>query len=432
MRTTVAARAVALQLLLLIGSIPAWGNDTERRCCPDLEELLSTLTGALTGTEKSERSVRIYGQLNRALMYWDDGKKSSTHFVDNETSSSRLGVFGKHRLGGLMAGYRVEIDSQVNSSSEVSSGDPWGDHNGGAVRLRHAYWYVEDKKLGRLTFGRQSPATDDITIISLGAHMSDAALHLNNKFELQLSPQGIGINPVFLVNWGDLAHTVDTMRGLFVRYDTPTINGFLLSAAAGEDGVWDVALRYSDGPDWLRLAGGIGYMDNPELGIRDVRGSFSALHTPTGLFATVAGGLRQDYGVTVDWPRDGYFYFAQLGMTKRYLPFGNTTLYGEYGRYNDFGVGRVFVGNLNFGVTPDKRWLLQDTEVERWGLGIEQEVEARGLLLYAQFHHYAGSFAGQRCTDNVGPGCGALDPLKKETFTAAPWQAFVLGARIQF
>jgi hypothetical protein len=150
------------------------------------------------------------------------------------------------------------------------------------------------------------------------------------------------------------------------------------------------------------------------------------------LFATVAGGLRQDYGVTVDWPRDGHFYFAQLGLTKRHLPFGNTTFYGEYGRYSDFGVGRVFVGNLNFGVTADKRWLLQDTEVERWGLGIEQEVKSHGLLLYAQFHHYEGSFVGQRCTDNVGPGCGPLDPAKKESFTASPWQAFVLGARIQF
>jgi hypothetical protein len=29
-------------------------------------------------------------------------------------------------------------------------------------------------------------------------------------------------------------------------------------------------------------------MNNRELGIRDLRGSFSARHTPTGLFATVA------------------------------------------------------------------------------------------------------------------------------------------------
>ena len=149
---------------------------------------MSTLTGALTGAEKSERSVRIYGQLNRAIMYWDDGKTSATYAVDNETSSSRLGVLGKHRfLGELMAGYRVEIDLRWTLSSEVSRDDAVGDLSDGAVRLRHAYWYVEDRKLGRLTFGQQSPATDDITIINLGAKMSDAALHYNNSFELRLS-----------------------------------------------------------------------------------------------------------------------------------------------------------------------------------------------------------------------------------------------------
>jgi hypothetical protein len=418
------------------GPVAAWGGDTVSRCCSDLEDVLSSLTAAVTGAKKSEVSVRFYGQLNRAVMYWDDGKTSSTYAVDNETSTSRIGVFGKHRfIGDLMAGYRVEIDTRATLSSEVSRDDALGDLGDGVIRLRHAYWYVEDKKAGRLTLGQQSPASDDITLINLGAKMSDAALHYNNAFAVRVAGDlATTKNPVFRVNWGDLAHTVDTMRGLFVRYDTPTINGFLLSAAAGEDQVWDVALRYSDGPDWLRIAGGIGFIENQELGIRDVKGSFSALHTPTGLFATIAGGVRQDYGVTIDADRHGYFYFAQIGLTKRYFPFGATTVYGEFGHYNDFGVGRIFLGNLNLNAagTNFRRWALLDSEVDRWGVGIEQEVERAGLLLYAQFHHYAGSFVGQRCAEPIGagPNC-TLDPVKDD-LTASPWQAFVMGARIQF
>ena len=418
----IAVRAVTLLILLPIGfhSMPAWGGDAARRCCVELEEVLSELTGALTGAGKSERSVRIYGQLNRAVMYWDDGKTSGTYAIDNETSSSRLGVIGTHRfLDNLTAGYRVEIDTRATLSSELSSDDALGDLSDGAIRLRHAYWYLQDRNLGRLTFGQQSPATDDITIISLGAKMSDAALHYNNKFELRLSPTTLtpvqAPNPGFRVAWSDLAHTVDTMRGLYVRYDTPTLNGFLLSAAAGEDGVWDVALRYSDGPEWLRLAGGVGFIDDQGLGIRDVKGSFSALHVPTGFFATVAGGLREDYGVTVDTPRDGFFYLAQLGVTKRLFPLGNTTLYAEYGRYNDFGVGRVFAGKLNdVPAAAVKRWLLLDSNVERWGLGIEQEVTSQGLLLYAQFHHYDGGFTGHRCTQERRPGVHPPGPSHRQ------------------
>jgi hypothetical protein len=422
------ALGVLVALQIGLGTLSARGGEAAPRCCADLEELVGRLTEALTGADRSQRSVRIYGQLNRAVMYWDDGRESSTYAVDNDTSSSRFGMLGTHRLAGdLMAGFRVEIDTRATLSSELSADDALGDLGDGAIRLRHAYWYVEDSKLGRLTLGQQSPATDDITIINLGARMSDAALHYNNKFDVRLSSAG-GFTPAFGVNWEDLAHTVDSMRGLYVRYDAPTFKGMLLSAAAGEDGVWDVALRYTNGPSWLHLAGGIGYMEDPRAGVRDLKGSFSMLHEATGLFATVAGGLREDDGVAVDMPRDGSFYFVQLGATRRYFPFGKTTLYAEYGRYADFSVGRVFPVDL--GVHGERRWVLLDTEVERWGLGIEQEVESRGLLLYAQFHHYDGSFSGQKCAEPAGPGC-TLDPMK-DSFALAPWQAVVVGARIQF
>jgi hypothetical protein len=169
-------------------------------------------------------------------------------------------------------------------------------------------------------------------------------------------------------------------------------------------------------------------MEDHGAGIRDLKGSFSMLHEPSGLFATVAGGLREDHGVTVDMPRDGYFYFAQLGISKRYFSFGKTTLYGEYAHYNDFSVGRVF--SVDLGANGERRWLLLDTEVERWGLGIEQEVDSHGLLLYAQVHRYDGSFTGQKCAELAGPAC-TLAPLT-DSFSVSPWQAFVVGARIRF
>jgi hypothetical protein len=414
---------------LLIWGLAAVASDP---AAADLEDRVAELEATIARAGTRNTSLHIYGQVNYALLSWDDGVASDTYVVDNETSSSRLGLIGQARIGnGTVAGYRIEMDFWGASSSEVHAGasDVAGDQ---AVRVRHANWFVEDASLGRLTVGQGSPATDDITIISLGAKMSDAALHLNNAFALGFVPGPIAPNPVFEFKWADFAHTVDSMRGNFVRYDTPIYKGFLLSAAAGENDIWDVALRYSDGPDWLRFAGGIGYMDNGELGIRDLKGSFSALHIPTGLFATVAGALRDDYGVTLDVPRDSYFYFVQLGLTKRYLPFGNTTVYAELGHYNDFGVGRVFDGMLNF-QGAYRQWGLLDTKVDRWGIGIEQEVDAAGLLLYAQFHHYEGTFVGLRCADPSAAGsCGPEAQPVKGGLSSEPWQAVVVGARIQF
>ena len=89
--------------------------------------------------------------------------------------------------------------------------------------------------------------------------MNDAPVHYNNAFRIRLDLAKPAI--ITDLTWGQIAHNVDSLRGNFVRYDTPIINGFLLSAAVNED-VWDVALRYQKEANAFRFAGGIGYMND--------------------------------------------------------------------------------------------------------------------------------------------------------------------------
>ena len=42
-------------------------------------------------------SVQLYGQINRALLYADDGNESKLYFVDNKNSSTRFGFNAKAR-----------------------------------------------------------------------------------------------------------------------------------------------------------------------------------------------------------------------------------------------------------------------------------------------------------------------------------------------
>ena len=188
----------------------------------------------------------------------------AAYAVDNETSSSRLGLMGKSSIScaSCRRATGSRSTSRVTSSSEVSSGDPWGDLGDGAIRLRHAYWYVENSKLGRLTFGQQSPATDDLTLLNLGSQMNDAAVHYNNHFGIWLN---MGSGFITDLQWGQIAHNVDSLRGLFARYDTPPMGGVVLSAAWGEDNIWDVAARYQTEWNAFRFVAGVGYMDDPEL-----------------------------------------------------------------------------------------------------------------------------------------------------------------------
>jgi hypothetical protein len=406
-------------------SVPATAADLSGGCCGDLEERVSELEA--TAARKGNRAVslQIYGQVNKALLIWDDGSDSDAFVVDNSTSSSRVGFLGETRMRpGWYAGYRMEIEFRDAPSEEVF---PGGDEGTALddLLLRHSYLYVEGERFGRVSLGQQSPATDDITIINLGAKMSDAALHYNNNFGLKLD---FGAFLTTDRTWSYFAHTIDSLRGDFLRYDTPAIYGFVLSAAAGENDIWDVALRYSGNWERLQVAAGVGYMDAEEHDFEDLRGSFSILHKDTGLFLSGAGSMRHDdFAVIGDG--DSHFYFAQFGLKQRFLPYGETTIYGEFGRYKDYAVGKLIKANLT---DPDvfTTWgAISDSEVQRVGFGIEQAFDSAGLLLYAQYHMYQADIFGQPC-ETFGDPCEITETVQKLPVT--DWNAAVIGARVQF
>jgi predicted porin len=430
MLSTHALRAgiiIALSLISLF-SIPARGNDASASSLADLEELLSELTDALS--PQSKRAVQIYGQLNRAIMFWDDGTKSRAYAVDNDTSSSRLGLIGNHPFHSeLSVGYRLEIDSRVTSSFLVSNDDPWGHPNEGVIRLRHAYGYLEDSKLGRLTVGQQSPATDNLALLNLGSQMNDAAVHYNNDFGIWLK---MGRGFITDLKWGQIAYNVDSLRGLFARYDTPLMGGIVLSAAWGDDNIWDVAARYQTERNSFRLVAGVGYMDDPERRYREAKGSASLIHEPTGLYVSLAGGVRDN---SIDSANGlAHFNYAQLGISKQWLPYGKTTFYADYGFYKNFNVGNILQADFT---NPGELviWgMLAETEVRRWGFGAEQSFDKTGLLLYAQAHHYEARVIGYPC--DIVPAsspetCGG-DPNNLAVLPTKPWFGFVTGARIRF
>ena len=373
--------------------------------------------------------LNIYGQVNRAILLWNDGFDSGTYSVDNHTSSTRFGFVGQAAIGpGWTAGYRFEVETPFPSSDEVFNG-PGGAQGrpGDTVRIRQSYWDIISRDHGRVSVGFQSPATDDITLINLGSQVNDAAVHFNSAFRVRLDLLDPPI--VTALTWGQIAHNVDSSRGNFVRYDTPILGGFLLSAAWNED-VWDTALRYLSGGGGFRFAGGLGYMRDDVRRFEDVRGSASLIHDATGLYASAAGGWRnaaQSVPVNADESR---FYYVQLGVSRQWLASGKTTFYVDRGVYKNFNVGEIL------SISPDKDevpWgTLVDTEVRRWGLGLEQAVDAANLLLYAQAHFYDPSIAGFPCTFDKDPKVCGGDPSQTSKLPAASWQGVVVGARIQF
>ena len=64
---------------------------------------------------------KISGQINRAVMYVDDGSTAKWFFVDNENSSTRFRFTGSNDFeNSWKVGIVWEVEMQSNSSDEVS------------------------------------------------------------------------------------------------------------------------------------------------------------------------------------------------------------------------------------------------------------------------------------------------------------------------
>jgi hypothetical protein len=421
---------LSAMLGLATGFEPAQASDNATKCCDELDARLEELASALLGNTARNVKVQIYGQVNRAILFWKDGIDSKASFVDNNTSSTRLGIIGEAAIRpGLTVGSRFEMEFVWPSSSEIF--DPKNVTHDEALTdyaVRQAYGYINDERFGILTFGHQWSASGDLTIINLGSAMNDAALHYNNAFSLGLKLGG----GIFTdLKWGEIAESVDVLRGDYLRYDTPSLFGFVLSASVGLTDAWDVALRYQADGEAFRFAGGIGYRSDREKLLNELRGAASLLHHASGLYVTLAGAQRDDELSSIIAQPPSYFGYVQAGISRKWVSYGNTTAYGDLGLYRNFNVGELLSADL---VTNKLEvWgTLAQTEVHRRGFGIEQAFDQIGLLVYAQAHFYDARISGYPCNSSFLPKICGVNFNELTVLPTLPWDAFVVGGRVRF
>jgi len=182
------------------------------------------------------------------------------------------------------------------------------------VAIRQAYGFINDDHLGIFTAGHQWSASGDLTLINLGSQMNDAALHYNNDFRLKIAG-GIFTD----LKWGQIAENVDVLRGEYLRYDTPSLLGFVVSASVGVTDAWDVALRYHADGEAFRFVGGIGYRDDSANLLSKVRAAASLLHHASGLYVTLSGAQRDDELSSIIAQPPSYFGYVQAGISKMWL-----------------------------------------------------------------------------------------------------------------
>jgi|LNFM01.1.fsa_nt_gb hypothetical protein len=427
-------------------------------CCADLEERVAELEATTVRKGNRKVSLSISGFVGHQVMWWDDGAQSDTYIGDGGNIFSRFRFTGSAKITPQMtAGFTYEFGINNNAIGSMTQ-DNGGDDLGGATAplLRDSTVWLRHKQLGMVKIGQGSTATDNLILIDLGQKSSastpDSALY-NGAFLLR------GTNGVFgntNLNWNAAIRgheSFDTSRRNHVLYETPTLAGFTLQAAIAEDNYWDVALRYAGEFGGFRFAAGIGYQEDTEFNgpapsivagdttVRcttncdvkaiDIKGSASILHVATGLFVTGAAGQREIDG-SFGAPAAGTAYagpdltwwYLSGGISQNFFGVGKTVLFGEY-MVSEGGLEQsafLSTANNNYRFNQVNSGT-STSEVNMWGLGITQHIDAAAMELFATYKNF--SLEGTGFT-------GAAASLNSGASGVSDFQTVIVGTRINF
>ena len=211
------------------------------------------------------------------------GRSSDVYIVENVPSGgSFFALTGDAKINPkLTAGFNITIaldtggrSHQVTQFDDDGTSDPVRDSGprsaGGFdtdIVLTLANWYLDHKDIGRVTVGRINTATAGTTTVDLGGAGVTANAQVGYTQRGFLDP-GTG------ADLGGPARRQHRERlqpqpCQAISYTSPTFGGFSVSAAWGENDVWDAAIRFAGEFSGFRVAAALGYVDNAS-GLGDV------------------------------------------------------------------------------------------------------------------------------------------------------------------
>jgi len=324
---------------------------------------------ARSGNDKV--ALKLYGQVDRAMLVADDGNNTDTYFVDNDSSSTRFGMLAHVQANDdIKIGSKFEVQFESNSSSAVNQENKHGVGPNNFTE-RHLDFYVESKRFGKLSLGQGDTATNGTTEVDLSGTAiigyADPTVFAGNYL---FYDNNTDMLPGTRIK--DVMTNMDGMsRDDRVRYDTPKFYGFNLSGGVISGTAYDAALWYAQKFSGVKVAGAVGWANPRDLKSWDdqISGSISVL-LDMGLNFTVAAGQR-------DYDEDGRdnanYWYGKIGYKKDFWGIGPTAFSLDYGEYKEISqndddaqnFGLMFVQKVNHWATEfyaGYRWHELDRE----------------------------------------------------------------------
>lgn len=368
-------------------------------CCADLEERIAELEATTARKGNRKVSLTVSGWVAEQIKWFDDGVESNAYVEGiGTTLSSHVKFTGQAQINSeWSAGYVLQIETD---SSDTLFNNQDNDEAINGLILLQSYWFVKSERLGKMSLGQISQASDNTAILVDGSgSLVPANWVIFDNVSFFTLENGVRNG----AQWADYAYCQHTGLGIgadcngvttnAIRYDSPTFGGFSVSASWGEDDFWDVAARYAGDLGDIKLAVAAAYShqsdDNARpaakaLGGLDV-GYFQvgayAMHSPTGLFVYGAYGAEDvDTGDFANAP-DGDHYYLKAGLRRKLNPLGHTVFYGEYAQHDD-----------QYSATLAARGATS-SEMQRWGLGVVQEIDAAAMSVWLSYRNIDGEYS---------------------------------------
>lgn len=448
---------------LLVVADRTFAADLGGDCCADLEERIAELEATTARKGNRKVSLTVSGWISEGLMYWDDGTESNVYQAQDSTDlASNVAFTGSAQINAdWSAGYTIRLFLD-HANALFQNQD--NDNLSFGLNLQYSFWWLESKQLGKVSVGLQSGAADNAVILTdfTGTLFQHNAV-IFEGVSLFLTPEGgtrsatgtfgaatgvpsSALGALVLCNTirQGIANDCLGNRTNQIRYDTPTFAGFSASASWGEDDRWETTGRYAGEAGGFKYSFAVSYGevngDNDFLGTRSdflgnpIDSSFLQVggtikHLATNLWFHGYYG-QQDTDNAVISPGDGYSYYLKAGWSPTLNALGRTHVIGEYRENIDtygaaFQLGDPGIGGRgavcdgftgtggNIGAACAAPGIVNVTgsEVQSWGVGLVQEIDAASLALWVKYRHFESEIDFSRTGLNAVSGTQEFEDI---------------------
>lgn len=332
--------------------------------------------------------LKVYGQVNRNMMFYNDGEESGYRHQDGDNGSTRFGLKATGKVNeSVSVGATLEMEMQSNDPSGISQSTE--DGGGGSFSERLAYVYFSHKQFGKLTLGQQSEISDGMSDgLDLGyaagafAGMDTSLLTGGMLFRNDNAAAALSTTTVRSV-----FTTLDGGRNDSIQYETPSMNGFRAQIGLESQGTWGIGALYDGKMGGLQVRGRAFYENTSGAGT-------------TAKQWQVGASVKHDSGISLT----GLYGDSDRDSGKNHKVYGATVGYTA----NMNSLGATGVG-VHFEGTSDHAG--DGIDGQAFGFGVNQQIKAAGTNIYGNVMFW-----------DVDGTTTALDSL----------MTFLVGAQVKF